>query len=74
MMRTLKVYLIMYKLQSKLNWCDPMSSKGRVAPAYPLGHKWIAGVQTAWMRAGNHATHKRPGTSMYTGYRQSMPV
>ncbi|MBS3954485.1 MAG: hypothetical protein KGZ88_16160 [Methylomicrobium sp.] len=27
-----------------------MSSKGGVAPA------WIAGVQTAWMRAGNNST------------------
>jgi len=46
-----------------------MSSKGGVAPA------WIAGVQTAWMRAGgNHSTLKRIGTSVYTGYRQSMPV
>jgi len=51
-----------------------MSSKVGVAPAYPLGHKWIAGVQTAWMRAGNHPNHKRIVTSVYTGYRQSMPV
>jgi len=41
-----------------------MSSKSGVAPAYPLGHKWVAGVQTAWMRAGNHPNQKRIGTSM----------
>jgi len=39
-----------------------MSSKGGVAPAYLLGHKWIAGVQTAWIRAGNHSTHITKGS------------
>jgi len=34
--------------ETELRYTHPLIHKF-VIPAYPLGHKWIAGIQTTWM-------------------------